>query len=187
MADLDPQILCNAIEWVYTAFFCSDTAQHLRSIEEILIGHFMNTLNDIFKWELNLEDGGYKSGSESLSIPTPLCRAPHLSHVSACENLSFTPATPRAHSPQQPGNLTTVHHHLMFEEDDDSSLDSNTLHTRYLHTAYPCPYSLDQLHLTLDYAPQYMDLSDIFDFPDVITTASDEDIPNLEDVLQILI
>ena len=26
---------------------------------------------------------------------------------------------------------------------------------------YPCPYSLDQLHLTLDYAPQYMDLSNI--------------------------
>ena len=49
---------------------------------------------------------------------------------------------------------------------------------------YPCLYSLDQLHLTLDYALQYMDLSDIFDPPDVITTASDEDIPNLEDVLQ---
>ena len=29
-----------------------------------------------------------------------------------------------------------------------------------------------------------MDLSDIFDLPDVITTATDEDIPNLEDVLQ---
>ena len=50
---------------------------------------------------------------------------------------------------------------------------------------YPCPYILDQLHLTPDYAPQYMDLSDIFDFHDVITTASDEDIPNLEDVLQL--
>ena len=26
MADLDPQILSNAIEWVYTAFFCSNSA-----------------------------------------------------------------------------------------------------------------------------------------------------------------
>ena len=52
---------------------------------------------------------------------------------------------------------------------------------------YPCPYSLDQLHLTLDYAPQYMDLSNIFDCQDVITTTSDEDIPNLEDVLQLYI
>ena len=48
---------------------------------------------------------------------------------------------------------------------------------------YPCPYSLEQLHL--NYAPQYMDLSDISDFQDVIPTTSDEDIPNLEDVLQL--
>ena len=30
-----------------------------------------------------------------------------------------------------------------------------------------------------------MDLSDMFNLPDVITTASNEDIPNLEDVLLI--
>ena len=49
---------------------------------------------------------------------------------------------------------------------------------------YPCPYSLDQLHPAPEYAsaPQYIDQSDIFDFPDVMTTTSDEDIPNLEDV-----
>ena len=29
---------------------------------------------------------------------------------------------------------------------------------------YPCPYSLDLLHLTPDYTPHYMDLSDISDF-----------------------
>ena len=50
---------------------------------------------------------------------------------------------------------------------------------------YPCLYSLDQLHLTLDYALQYMDLSNISNLCDVITTASNEDIPNLEDVLQL--
>ena len=50
---------------------------------------------------------------------------------------------------------------------------------------YPCPYSLDQLYLAPNHTPQYMDLSDIFDLPDVITTASDEDISNLEDVLQL--
>ena len=190
------------------------------------------------KWELALEDEGYKNGSESLSIPTPLCRAPHLYHVSTHKKLSFGPATPRPHSPQQPGNLTTVHHHLMFEEDDDSSLDNNTLLDRTEHYSpvkhpmawhlsstdeeeeeeehfptaplneddwmgepvqdrhlcihedsqhdlclYPCPYSLDKLHL--NYVPQYMDLSDIFDFQDVTTIASDEDIHNLEDVLQL--
>ena len=50
---------------------------------------------------------------------------------------------------------------------------------------YPCLYSLDQLHLTPDNTPQYMDLSNIFNLPDVIATASNEDIPNLEDVLQL--
>ena len=87
MEDLDPQMLSNTIEWVYTAFFCSDSAQHLRGTsEEILFSHFVTTLNDAFVWELAIEDGGYKSGSENLSISTPQHRAPHLYHVSACKN-----------------------------------------------------------------------------------------------------
>ena len=50
MVDLDPPVLNNAIERVYTAFFCSDSAQHLRYItEEILFGHFVTTLNDAFE------------------------------------------------------------------------------------------------------------------------------------------
>ena len=58
-------------------------------------------------------------------------------------------------------------------------------HSQHNLCPYPCPYSLDQLHLTLDYTPQYMDLSDILDFQDVITTASNEYIPNLKDVLKL--
>ena len=50
---------------------------------------------------------------------------------------------------------------------------------------YPCPYSLNQLHLAENNAPQYMDLSDIFKFPNVMTSASDEDIPSLEDILKL--
>ena len=50
-----------------------------------------------------------------------------------CENLSFGPATPRACSSQQPGNITTVHCYLMFEEDEDSSLDNDTLLARMEH------------------------------------------------------
>ena len=60
-------------------------------------------------------------------------------------------------------------------------------HSQHDLCPYPCSYSLDQLHLIPEYAPtpQYMNLSDIFDFPDVMTTASDEDIPSLEDVLKL--
>ena len=49
MADLFPEILSNAIEWVYTAFFCRNSVQHLRSISEEIFSHFMTTLNNAFK------------------------------------------------------------------------------------------------------------------------------------------
>ena len=52
--------------------------------------------------------------------------------------------------------------------------------------SYPGPYSLDLLHFTLEDAhiPYYemIDLSDIWDLQDVMTTTSDEDIPDLEDI-----
>ena len=97
-ADLEPQTLSNAIKWVSTTFFCSNSAQQLRCIsEEVLFGHFVTTLNDSFEWELALGDKGYNSGSESLNIPTSLQRTPCLYHISTNENLSFRPATPLTH------------------------------------------------------------------------------------------
>ena len=95
IANLQPCILSNAIERVYTAFFCCDSAQQLSNIsEEVLFGHFMTTLNDTYERELAQEDEGYESGSESLSILTPLRRAPQIYHVSRNENLSFNSTTP---------------------------------------------------------------------------------------------
>ena len=51
---------------------------------------------------------------------------------------------------------------------------------------YPCPYSLDLLCSAPEdaSAPYYklMDLSDILDLQDVMTTTRDEDIPDLEDM-----
>ena len=145
-----PQTLSNAIQWVYTAFFCSNSAQHLRSIsEEVLFGHFVTMLNDTFEQELALEGKGYDSGSESVSIPTPLCRASHLYHVSASENLSFAPATPlthQAYSPQQPSNLNTVCCHLAFDNDDSSSTDTGPLPDRTEHSS-PAEHQM-ACHLT---------------------------------------
>ena len=43
---------------------------------------------------------------------------------------------------------------------------------------------LNQLHLALEEAPQYMDLHDIFEFPDVMVSA-DDDVPSLEDILRL--
>ena len=55
--------------------------------------------------------------------------------------------------------------------------------------SYPCPYSLDLAHSTPKdaTAPYYeiMDLSEISDLQDVMTTTSDEDIPDLEDIFRL--
>ena len=253
MADLEPQTLSNAIEWVYTAF-CSNSAQQLWNIpEEVLFGHFMSTVNDAFEWKLALEDEGYDGRSESLNIPTPLHKIPCLYHVLASENFTFNPATPLTHwaySPQWCSSLSSICCHLTFSDDESSSTDSSPLHGRAeipspveqqmvhhctadslqdvpskeeedFQTAaleddvwleervpdrhlciheqsqqhdlcpYPSPYSLDQLCPTPGNAPtphyEMMDLNDIFNFPDVMTTTSDEDIPDLDGVFGPLI
>ena len=40
--------------------------------EEVLFSHFMTTLNDALEGDLALADEGYKSGSETSNLPTPL-------------------------------------------------------------------------------------------------------------------
>ena len=51
----------------------------------------------------------------------------------------------------------------------------------------PCPYSLDLPHSSPEGAPapyyEMMDLGDISDLQDVMTTTSGEGIPDLEDIL----
>ena len=102
-ADLEPHVLRDAIEGVYTTFFYSNPAQQLWNLsEEILFGCLLTTLNDTFERELTQEDEHYDSGIESLSIPTPLSRAPCIYHISMNENLSFNPTTPLTTAEQHP-------------------------------------------------------------------------------------
>ena len=90
-ADLEPHVLSSTIEQVYAAFFYT-TSMHLlcQQPEEVLIGHFMTTLNAAFESKLMLEAKGYESGSENFNIPTP----PRIHHVSSDQNISFNPSTP---------------------------------------------------------------------------------------------
>ena len=87
----------------------------------------MTTLNDTFERELIQKDKGYESGSESLSIPTPLRKAPWKYHVFTSENLSFDPTTPLAivqhteHSPQRFRSHSPACHHLVFTSSDKES------------------------------------------------------------------
>ena len=50
---------------------------------------------------------------------------------------------------------------------------------------YPCPYNLNLLHLTQGDAMQYIDLKDMFEFPDVMVSANDDNAPGLEDILRL--
>ena len=55
--------------------------------------------------------------------------------------------------------------------------------------SYPCSYSMGLLCSAPEDAPapyyELMDLSDISDFQDVMTTTSDKDIPDLEDTFKL--
>ena len=142
--DFKPHILHNAIEWVYTAFFCSNSAQQLWNLpEEILFSHFMTTLNDTFERELAQEDEGYESGSENLSIPTPVRRPSWIYHVSTSENLSFDPTTPLTtaeqhpeHSPQRFRSHSPVCCCLVFTSSDNES-HARTSNPHFWHCSTP--------------------------------------------------
>ena len=118
--ELDTHTLSTATERVYTAFFYSDSAQHLWQEEEVLFSHFMTTLNDTFKQALASEDIGYESRSKNMNVPTPLHWEPWPFHISMQENLSYRPATPRTHPP--PSYPHAVCYQMTYGEDDTSSL-----------------------------------------------------------------
>ena len=126
-ADLELHILSDAIEWVYTAFFYSNSAQQLQYLpKQILFSCFMTTLNNTFEIELAQEDEGYERGSKSLNIPTPLRRVPRIYHILTRE-LSFNPTTPfttakqhPVHSPQRFRCHSPVWHCLVFCSSEES-------------------------------------------------------------------
>ena len=88
----------------------------------------MTTLNTNFKRELMQEDEGYESGSEQLSIPTPLRRALQIYHISMSTNLSFSPTTSLTTAEQHPEHSSRrfrghspVCCHLVFTSLDEES------------------------------------------------------------------
>ena len=155
MADPEPHILSDVIEQVYTAFFCSNSAQQLQNqSEEIIFGHFMTTLNDMFEWALTQENEEYESGSESLSTYTPLRRTLRVFHISMSENLSFSPTMPLTtarqhpeHSPRRFRSCSSVCHHLTFSSSDEESPtpDSSPLHGRAEQPSL-LPHHMDYQH-----------------------------------------
>ena len=100
-------------------------------LEDVLFGCFVIALNAAFTQQLSLADEGYKSGSDTVDLPTPLRKNPHIHHMSSMENASFNPArttpcsvvTITSHSSSQTPTRP-VCCHLSFNSDSNQDLDS---------------------------------------------------------------
>ena len=122
--DLNPVTLGRATEHVYTTFFYSPMSHTLcQQLDETLFGCFIIALNAAFDQQLSLADEGYESGSDTINLPTPLRKTPHIHHVSSMEHISFNPVLTTPHStPQTPPR--PVCRHLSFSSADSYTPDS---------------------------------------------------------------
>ena len=130
--DLDPVTLGIAKEHVYTTFFYTSTSHTLcQQSDETLFGHFIIALDAAFNQQLLLADEGYKSGSDTIDLPTPLQKTPCIHHISSMEHASFNPVTTTPCStPQTPPR--PVCRHLSFSSADNYTPDSTASMLRQL-------------------------------------------------------
>ena len=212
-AYLDPVTLGRATECVYTTYFYSPSSHTLcQQSDEILFGHFVIALNAAFDQQLSLTDEGYRSGLDTIDLPTPLRKTPRIHHVSSMEHTFFDPAPSTPCSiPQTP--LRLVHRCLSFSSADGYTPDSTpecsedeeedfqivplddehwtseetTERTLCIHEhglAHGlCPYPHPYMNYEMLSYMDSLDFSDISDYEDYMVTSSDEDIPGMEEML----
>ena len=130
--------------------------------EDVLFGCFVIALNVAFTQQLSLADEGYKSGSDTVDLTTPLRKTPHIHHVSSMENASFNPAHTTPHStvtitpcssPQTPTRPVCCH--LSFNSDSDQDPDSTPAHSDSPDEEEGFPMvPLDDKHWTSDIVPE---------------------------------
>ena len=71
------------------------------------------TQHAAFNQQLSLADEGYESGSDTINLPTPLQKTPHIHHISSMEHM--------LHSTQFSPHLA-VHHKLHLDQCADAYL-----------------------------------------------------------------
>ena len=161
--DLDLITLGIVSECIYTTFFWTPTSHTLRQLsEDVLFGWFVIALNAAFTQQLSLADEGYKSGSNTADIPTPLQKTPHVHHVSSMEHASFDLAHTTPHSTATITNHNSpwtptrpVCHCLSFTSDsseDDQDPDSTPVHSDEEEDFPTVP--LDDKHWTAETIPE---------------------------------
>ena len=164
--DLNLITLSIASECIYTTFFWTPTSHTLHQLlEDVLFGCFVIALNAAFTQQLSLADEGYKSGSYTVDLPTPLRKTSHIHHMSSMENASFNPAHTTPHSavtitphssPQTP--TRPVHCCLSFtsdSSDDNQDPDSTPVYSDSPDEEEDFPtVPLDDEHWTLEIMPE---------------------------------
>ena len=88
-----------------------------------MFGCFIIALNAAFQQQLSLADEGYKSGSDTIDLPTPLQKTPCIHHISSMEHASFNPVSTTPHSILEtpPGPVCRC---LSFSSTDSYTLDN---------------------------------------------------------------
>ena len=126
------------------------------------LGHFVIALNAAFTQQLSLADEGYKSSSDTVDLPPPLRKTPHIHHMSSMEHASYNPAhttpcstvtiTPCS-SPQTP--TRPVHCCLSFNSDSDQDPDSTPVYSDSPDEEEDFPtVPLDDEHWTSEMVPE---------------------------------
>ena len=93
--------------WLHYIFYTSTCLTLCQQSEETLFGHFVIALNATFTQQLLLADEGYESGSDTIDLPTPLQKTPHIHHVSSMEHASFNPVSTVQYSNHPTSQYTT--------------------------------------------------------------------------------
>ena len=112
--DLDPVTLGRATECVYRTVFYSPSSHELcQQSDEILFGCFVIALNAAFDQQLSLVDEGYESGSDTIDLPTPLRKTPHIQSMFPAWNMlhliQFPPHNAVHHKPH-PDQCADAYH-----------------------------------------------------------------------------
>ena len=211
--DLNLVTLGRATECVYTTFFYTSTSHTLhQQSDETLFGCFVIALNAAFHQQLLLADEGYKSGSDTIDLPTPLQKTPCIHHISSMENTSFNPVLSTPHSTTQTPPRPVCRWYSLSSADnytpDNTSVCSDSSDDEDFQMV-----PLDDEHWTSEETPErtfciyehglphglcqspcpyenfntlsYMDssyLTDISDYEDYIVTSSDDEIPGMAEV-----
>ena len=159
--------------------------------------------------QVSLADEGYKSGSDTIDLPTPLRKSPCIHHVSNMEHTSFDPApTTPCSTPQAPPrpvcrclSFSSADSYMLVStpecsessEDEDFQMvpldyehwtsEETPERTLCIHEhGIPhglCPYPCPYVNYQMPSYMDSLDLSDISDYEDYMVTSNNEDIPGM--------